>query len=81
MRAGWSLIALVAWVLLPGVATAALVCRDRRPVSPVRALTVGMASGFSAWFLGSELLARLDLMTTTGVVVAPTGVGVISRVV
>ncbi|MGZ6995020.1 MAG: hypothetical protein ACXVIM_07385 [Acidimicrobiia bacterium] len=81
MRAGWSLIALVAWVLLPGVATAALVCRDRRPVSPVRALTVGMASGFSAWFLGSELLARLDLMTTTGVVVATTVVGVISLVV
>ena len=77
----WSVVALVTWILLPGVATAAVVCREASPVAPVRVLTVGVASGLSVWFLGSEFLARLDLMTTTGAVVATAVVGVASLVV
>jgi hypothetical protein len=77
----WSVVALVTWVVLPGTATAAMVCRARSPISPVRVLTVAIATGLSVWFLGCELLARLDLMTTTGAVVATAVVGVASLVV
>ena len=77
----WSIVALVAWIVLPGSATAAVVCRTTSPVSPVRVLTIAIASGLSVWFLGSELLARLDLMTTTGAVVGTAVVGVASLVV
>ncbi len=77
----WCCVALVAWVVLPGVATAAVVCRDPKPVTPVRALTIGLASGLTVWFLGSELLARVSLMSTAGAVVATVVVGVASLVV
>ena len=58
----WSLAALVAWVR----AARARDCGSwsvatERPVSPVRVLTVALATGLSVWFLGSELLARFDV--------------------
>jgi hypothetical protein len=81
MSSVWSIVALTAWVLLPGLATAAVVCRGREPVAPVRVLTVAGASGLSVWFLGSEVLARLNVMTTTGAVAATVVVGVASLVV
>src|SRR5664279_6157143 len=77
----WCCVALLAWVLLPGVATAAVVCRDPKPVAPVRVLTIAMASGLTVWFLGSELLARANIMSTTGAVVTTVVVGVVSLVV
>ncbi len=82
MSALWCCVALVAWVVLPGIATAAVVCRGPE-VGRHRCacLSVAMSSGLIVWFLGSELLARLDLMSTTGAVVATAVVAVMSLVV
>jgi hypothetical protein len=81
VSAGWSLVALLAWVALPGLAMVTLLSRGEHPAAPVRALTVGLATGLSVWFLGSELLARLDLLSTTGAVVATSAVGAVALVV
>jgi hypothetical protein len=81
MSVAWSAIALAVWVVLPGLALAAMVCRDDRPTSPVRVLTLAMAGGLSVWFLGSELLARLGALSASGAVIATALVGAASLAV
>jgi hypothetical protein len=78
MSALWCCAALLAWVVLPGIATAAVVGRGSEPVQPVRVLSVALSSGLVVWFLGSEALARLNLMSSTGAVAATVVVAVAS---
>jgi hypothetical protein len=81
MSVAWGALALAVWVVLSGLALAAMVCRAERSPSAVRVLTVAMAGGLSVWFLGSELLARLGVLSTAGAVTGTAIVGVLSLAV
>src|SRR4051812_3175331 len=57
-----------------------MACRGPTPVSPPRALTIGLAAGLSTWLLGSEILTLTGIMTTFGAVVATVSVIAVSCV-
>lgn len=77
-----TLLALIAWIGLPGLAVGAFACR--RGVAgdtAERFLAVALVAGLSVWLLGSELLVQADALREVPVVVIGVVLAVISLVV
>lgn len=72
---------LLAWCVLPGLAVATLGCRGPGVDSARRFLTLALTSGLSVWFLGSEIIVRVDALTDAAIVTVGVGLALVSVVV
>src|SRR6476646_2769066 len=77
-----TLLALIAWIGLPGLAVGALACRrGHEGDTSERFLGVALVAGLSVWLLGSELLVQADALSEGPVVLIGVALAVASLIV
>lgn len=77
-----TLLALIAWIGLPGLAAGAFACRrGHEGDTAERFLAVALVAGLSVWLLGSELLVQADALREGPVVLIGAALAVISVIV
>jgi hypothetical protein len=76
-----TLLALIAWIGLPGLAVGALACRrGHEGDTSERFLGVALVAGLSVWLLGSELLVQADALREGPVVLIGVALAVVSLI-